>query len=270
MSDAVRSVKRALDLIRLMNTRSVWALADLTLAMALPKTTVFRLLQTLEEEGLVRAQPGTHGLYRLSSSVHSLAAGVSYGSLLGEVSNSAVIAGTKRLRWPLSVAVLDDCYMRVVCCGMPYSKLAAKTTTLNRRYWMLTSALGMAYISFADPIEQQIILERAMAVLNDHGTEWPYAHAHLDQRMRAIREAGHSVRQAAGQDATSAIAIPINMQDELLGALVCSTYPKSLTDTRAKQLYPELMDVRSEIIGQWRRHGASAPATFDRAAEKVR
>ena len=252
MSDSVRSVKRALDLIRLMNTRSVWALADLTLAMALPKTTVFRLLQTLEEEGLVRAHPGTHGLYRLSSSVHSLAAGVPYGSLLGEISNSAIIAGTKRLRWPLSVAVLDDCYMRVVCCGMPYSKLAAKTTTLNRRYWMFTSALGSAYISFADPIEQQIILERAMAVLSDHGTAWPYTQTQLAQRMKAIRYAGYSVRQATGQDATSAIAVPLNTQDELLGALVCSTYPKSLTDARINQLYPELTQVRSEIVGHWR------------------
>ena len=270
MSDAVRSVKRALDLIRLMNTRSVWSLADLTLSMGLPKTTVFRLLQTLEEEGLVRAHPGTHGLYRLSSSVHSLASGVSFGSLLGEISNSAVITGTKRLRWPLSVAVLDDCYMRVVCCGMPYSKLAAKTTTLNRRYWMFTSALGMAYISNADSLEQQIILERAMAVLNDHGTEWPYTQAQLMQRMKATRDAGHSVRQAAEHDATSAIAVPINTQDELLGALVCSTYPKSLSDARIKQLYPELVQIRSEIIGRWRRHRASPSAIADRGAERVR
>ena len=36
------------------------------------------------------------------------------------------------------------------------------------------------------------------------------------------------------------------------GALVCSTYPKSLTDARINQLYPELSQVRSEIVGQWR------------------
>jgi IclR family mhp operon transcriptional activator len=262
MGEAIRSVKRALDLIRLMNTRSVWALADLTLATGLPKTSVFRLLLTLEEEGVVKALPGTQGLYRLCSEVRSLAAGFSSGSLLGEVSTGAIIAGTKRLRWPLSVAVFDDCYMRVLFCGMPYSRLAAKATTLNKRYWMFSTALGMAYFSFAHPIEQQIILERAITVFGDHGMQWPYTQSQLNQRSKSVRDQGYCVRQAGAQDATSAIAVPLEVDGDILGSLVCSTYPKSMTPQRIADLYPELILVRAEILTQWRSHQASPLGTW--------
>src|SRR5665213_863678 len=136
MTDAIRSVKRALRLLRLMNTRSAWTLADLVRELQLPKTSVFRMLRTLEEEGFVRSPPGTHGLYRICRSVQDLASGITSESVLADLAAPIVIAGTKRLRWPLSVAVLDDCYMRVVFCGMPYSRLATRTTTVNRRYWM--------------------------------------------------------------------------------------------------------------------------------------
>ena len=76
MSDAIRSVKRALLLIRLMNTRSAWTLAELVRELQLPKTSVFRMLRTLEEEGFVQSPPGTHGLYRICRSVQDLASGI--------------------------------------------------------------------------------------------------------------------------------------------------------------------------------------------------
>lgn len=251
MTDGVRSVKRALGVIRLMNTRPVWSLAELTDAMALPKTTVFRLLQTLEAEGLVRAMRGSHGLYSLSSSAQELGAGVSMGSVVGEVAANVIIRETQRLRWPLSVGVLDDCYMRVVFCGMPYSQLSAKATTLNKRYWMFTSALGMAYFSFAATAEQQIILERSETILKEHGLDWPFPQSQLDRRVREVRRAGFSTRIANKSDVTSAMALPLRSGEDLLGALVCTTYPKSLTETRVQELYPQLVNVGIEIARKW-------------------
>ena len=188
MSDSIRSVQRALRLIRLMNTRPVWTLAELVRELQLPKTSVFRMLRTLEEEGFVQSPPGTHGLYRICSSVQDLASGITSESVLADIAAPIVIAGTKRLRWPLSVAVLDDCHMRVIFCGMPYSRLATRTTTVNRRYWMFTSALGRAYFASCHPIERQVITERAIEFLNEHGLDWPYTAAELAAEMKATRD----------------------------------------------------------------------------------
>jgi IclR family mhp operon transcriptional activator len=111
MSDSVRSVQRALRLIRLMNTRPAWTLAELVRELQLPKTSVFRMLRTLEEEGFVQSPPGTHGLYRICSSVQDLASGVTSESVLADIAAPIVIAGTRRLRWPLSLR----CSMTAIC-----------------------------------------------------------------------------------------------------------------------------------------------------------
>jgi DNA-binding IclR family transcriptional regulator len=70
--------------------------------------------------------------------------------------------------------------------------------------------------------------------------------------MKAIRRAGYSVRWATPKDATSALGVPISADGELLGSLVCSTYPKSLNERRVRELKPELQKVASDIALQWR------------------
>jgi len=210
------------------------------------------MLRTLEEEGFVQSPPGTHGLYRICSSVQDLASGVTSESVLADIAAPIVIAGTRRLRWPLSVAVLDDCHMRVIFCGMPYSRLATRTTTVNRRYWVFTSALGRAYFASCHPVERQVITERAIEFLNEHGLNWPYTAAKLAAEMKATRHAGYSVRWGGPTDATSAMGVPIGAHGDVIGSLVCSTYPKSLNERRVLELKPDLQKVASEIALQWR------------------
>jgi DNA-binding IclR family transcriptional regulator len=64
MSDGVRSVHRALDLLeRFDDEHPAWTLAALTHASGLPKTTVLRLVTTLEQRGLVAAiGPGRYAI----------------------------------------------------------------------------------------------------------------------------------------------------------------------------------------------------------------
>jgi DNA-binding IclR family transcriptional regulator len=70
--------------------------------------------------------------------------------------------------------------------------------------------------------------------------------------MKATRRAGYSVRWAGPNDATSAMGVPIGTDGELVGSLVCSTYPKSLNDRRVEELKPELEKVANDIALQWR------------------
>jgi IclR family transcriptional regulator, mhp operon transcriptional activator len=261
MPQAIRSVKRALSLLRIMNAKPVWSLRELTHASGLPKPSVFRLLQTLEEDGCVRSAPGARGLYRLSSSVCELASGLTPGSILADVAAPAIIAGTRRIRWPLSLAVLDDCYMRVVFCGMPYSTLAPRATTVNRRFWMFTSALGRAYFSFCHPVERQVLLERASALLSAHDLSWPYTQQQLLADTRKVRADGYSVRWAGKLDPTSAVAVPIGGDDSLLGSVVCSIFAKSLTQRRIDELAPALGLVADEILTRWRRRNSKVFAS---------
>jgi DNA-binding IclR family transcriptional regulator len=112
--------------------------------------------------------------------------------------------------------------------------------------------LGRAYFPFCHPLEQQILIERAVAVLAEHGSSWPYTPQKLSTEMREIVRTGFSVRWAGANDPTSAIAVPVGRGDELVGSLVCSTYAKSLTQRRIEELVPEIRAVAEEILTIWR------------------
>jgi DNA-binding IclR family transcriptional regulator len=50
------------------------------------------------------------------------------------------------------------------------------------------------------------------------------------------------------------MGVPIGADGELIGSLVCSTYPKSLSARRVEELKPELQKVAGDIALQWRAH----------------
>jgi DNA-binding IclR family transcriptional regulator len=48
------------------------------------------------------------------------------------------------------------------------------------------------------------------------------------------------------------MGVPIGADGDVIGSLVCSTYPKSLNERRVLELKPDLQKVASEIALQWR------------------
>jgi DNA-binding IclR family transcriptional regulator len=58
------------------------------------------------------------------------------------------------------------------------------------------------------------------------------------------------------------LGVPIGVDVELIGSLVCSTYPKSLNERHIAELKPELQKVAADIALQWRarQHELAGPA----------
>ena len=122
VSDAIRSVQRVLMLIRLMNRRDSWTLQQISDEARLAKPTVYRLLHTLIVEGYVHMPPGKVGVYRLTSNIRELGAGLTSFTIFADLAEPIVIDATRSIDWPASFAMPDPPFMRVVSCGMPYSQ----------------------------------------------------------------------------------------------------------------------------------------------------
>lgn len=106
----VRAVVRALDLLALFDDERSWSIAELTRASRLPKTTVLRLVATLEDRGLLwtrpdrRVSPGAGMLrwarlaesaWRLPERARAIMAELS--ATCGETVNLYVRQGTARI-----------------------------------------------------------------------------------------------------------------------------------------------------------------------------
>ena len=130
----VRSVQRAFLVLRAMNERPVWSLQALAERTGLAKSTLHRTLAALQQEHYVRSHEGMYGYYQLTSAVTELSKGVVQQSRLVDVAAPILISTTKRIKWPLSLATVNGCELRVDFCTMPYSPYAIRPSSYGRRY----------------------------------------------------------------------------------------------------------------------------------------
>lgn len=236
--EPVRAVQRALSLLRVMNEREVWTLEALQAKTALPKSTVHRLLATLQAEHYVYSGEEMYGRYRLTHTVRNLSQGVTEKNRLADVARPILIAATKKLKWPFAVGVIDHHVVRANVCTMAYSPYATRPTCLGQSYDLFTTALGNAYLAFCDSAERRILVTLAGGCRLDV----------LRQMIRATRSKGYGLRAGREHDETSAIAVPIfDGSNDLIGVLACSTFSASLAPEWLAKVVPAARDAAREI-----------------------
>lgn len=251
---AIRSISRALLILRAMNEKALWSLQDLQARTGLPKSTVHRILAALQEERLVRCDEGMYGHYQLTSEVRELSKGVVQSSQLTDVAAPILVATTKRIKWPLSIGVVDGTAMRVAYCTMPYSPYAVRPSSFGRRYGLFDSALGAAYFSYCGRGERRILVERLRS--DGLAAAIPPAGA-LRALVRTTRRRGYGLRLGRQASESSAFAVPIAAGDALLGSLSYSTFSRTLDDALLQRFLPVLRETAGRIGEEWARAEAA-------------
>jgi IclR family mhp operon transcriptional activator len=240
----IRSVRRALALLKLLNQREVWDLHSLHESAQLPKPTVYRLLNTLRKEGFVHSDRGT-GEYRLTERVQELAAGYTEKSLLVEIGAPVALSVTRRIRWPLALGTLSEDVIVVRYSTMPESPLAVQTTTLGHRHGLLESAMGFAYLAFCPASEYEILislLSEASPRRSSIDVSWIAAQVEL------IRRRGYSLRlPQAGSHSSATLAVPIKHGGEVMGILSMTTFGRAMTKITIARHEPVLRETAATI-----------------------
>ena len=249
MIDGVRAVHRALMLLRLMNRRDSWTLQQIARDSSLAKPTVYRLLHTLMEEGYVHMPPGRVGVYRLTTKVRELGAGLTSFTIFADRADPIIVAATNALDWPVSFAMPDPPFMRIVSCGMPYIRAhSAKATSVGREHWMFSSAVGAAYLSVCD--EAQLAECHRLAVEHARVSRDDISVPTIDDfrtNVRNARESGYALRIAKPSDVNSAIAVAVRLGDRAIGAIACSTFPRSMSAEFIRKVFAPLEDAACQI-----------------------
>lgn len=252
MSTEVRSVQRALQILRVMNERVSWTLQELHQRTGLAKSTLHRLLSTLESEKYVRTDPHVYGHYQLTQAVSNLSCGVTTQMQLAEVAAPIMVSTTHAIKWPLSLGVIDRHQIRIVYCTMPYSPYAIRPSSVGRRYELLDTASGRAYLSFCDPAERRILIEELNA-REDGGSRVDDLRA-LHHMIRETRRQGYAVRYGQQRADSAALAVPVFSAGLLRGVLVYSTFARQMDERMVKRSLPTVLET-AERIGE-----ALAPA----------
>lgn len=255
-SGSIRAISRALQILRIMNTQPTWSLHSLHLQTALPKSTIFRILHTLQLEGYVRLEGGV-GVYRLTEKILEMSGGFTEKSLLVEVGSPLALRLTKAIKWPVALGVLDGDAIVVRYSGMPYSPIAAHSTTIGRRLGLASTAMGKAYLAFCPEVEREILFDMLRAAPG--GSQLGHEEL-LMHELQGIRELGYAVRQPNPQRRTATLATPVMHRTEVVGLMGMTTFGNLMTPATVAQYAPQLQQAATAVS---QAYGARLPQSPD-------
>ena len=240
----LQSLKRGLCAIELINRRGSITIAELGRQFGLARTTAERVLGTLLAAGYLDRDLGTKAFF-LTERVHALSDGYAEESELVAAARPIMAVTTRRIGWPLCLAMPIGEQMSIRVTTDPDTTLG-----LNRRHVGSSGAMGqvssgLAFLAFLDEAQRVAMLE--MLRLSDNPNQ---AAARDGKRMAYLigeaRRHGYSFGIDLGQERS--VAVPVMLGGRVRGALLMAFMARVLTnDVVIEKFVPELKRVAAEI-----------------------
>lgn len=242
----IRSVERALDVLLALNRQPVCTLDLLHQQTRIPKPTLVRLLQTLESRALVVHAP-QYGAYSLSSGVKTLSAGYHGEPRIVEAAAAPANALTRRIKWPLAVAVPDYDAVVVRYSTIPNSPLALLHSTINMRLSLVGRAMGRAYLAFCARQERRVRLDALRLSANEEDALAQDRTAVL-ALLKKIRQQGYALRDPAIRPVSGTLAVPVMEGPRVVATLGMTWIASAVSNEQAVQRYLEPLQGLSRLI----------------------
>jgi IclR family mhp operon transcriptional activator len=213
--ELVRSVTRAMQLLRVLQGLGKATLADVQRETGLPKPTLLRLMRTLEQERAVWRAEGD-GLWRPAVEFVPTRILTPEHQQLIAAAMPALEALRALVVWPSDLAVKDGVFMRLLETTRRNSGLAVNRDEIGHTIDLLRSAVGRAYVAHC-PSHERVRLARQLGRRLHVGTESVARDLELirlavHRRGYAERDAsfgGHDEAIERFDDQLSAIAVPV-------------------------------------------------------------
>jgi IclR family mhp operon transcriptional activator len=145
-------------MLAILNTGGEHRVASLARAVKLPRSTAFRILCTLVEEGYVWRDPATD-IYHPTSMVRALSDGFDGTARLVQAAQPLVAELGKRLIWPVSLATLSGTSVLLRQTTDALSPLAVVRYTAGYRAPLLERAPGLVLLAFSDRPQSLMLLD---------------------------------------------------------------------------------------------------------------
>jgi IclR family mhp operon transcriptional activator len=242
-----RSLGRGLKMLAILNSGGEHRVAALARAVNLPRSTAFRLLCTLAEEGYVRRDPATD-VYYPTALVMALSDGFDATARLVQVAQPQVAALGKRLVWPVMLATLSGTSILIRQTTDSTSPLAVVRYTAGFRAPLLDRASGLVLLAFSTPYQRQMVLD--LLYRDDAAKDQPIARSQVEARLAEIRTVGYACMQGPRHaSARNSLAVPVQAGADTLAVLVVRFARNAVKQqTVMEQFLPALRAVSHGIV----------------------
>ena len=159
----VRALSRGLEVLRQLNRLGSARPADLARACCIDRTTAYRLVATLVEDGLVR-EAGRAGEFMLTEAVRGLSEGFTERDRVTQLVTPHLGALFQKVVWPTDFATFERGAMVIRETTHRFSPYSVHRAMIGQPRGLLTSALGGAALAGSSPTNRSTMLEIARGV----------------------------------------------------------------------------------------------------------
>jgi len=234
----VRAIERGLAILDAVARNENSSAAQISTYSGVPRTTVYRILETLENLGYVR-RSDEGKIFHLTTKIRMLTANIDSSSLLGEIAFPIMEELVEEILWPSSLTIIDHDAMRIVETTHHLSPHSVHRNAVGTRLPLLTTALGRAYLCFCGEAERHALLGN-VARLYDVAT----MARHLEQLrhlQKSTRENGFASSNGDTDPRFASLAVPIYKDGSVVAAMNLIFFRKTMKlETAVERYLPTL------------------------------
>ena len=243
MEKQIRVLARGLQVVECIREHSPASLAQIHQITGLAKSTLLRILHTLQYMGWVY-RGRSDDCYRLSYHLQQLGDHLLAADGLAEAAGPVLDELQSDVFWPSYVAVRRGLNMEVVERTRKKQVIAVHPEVIGVKAEILRSAIGQTYLAFCSDTERGEILERLVAGGGKAG-ELASDQAWVETALAEVRSRGYGRREARCWPAPAhelcAIAVPVFLEDRVK-ACINIVWPEGAVSAEVmeQQLVPRL------------------------------
>ena len=256
----IRALMRGLDALTVLNLRDGATVSEVAHEIRLPRTTVYRILETLCNCGFVY-RDSTDERYRLTILVRGLSEGFDDEAWVSQIAKPMIYSLCAEIVWPVNLATLSGSKMILREATDHSTPLAIERHSAGLQLPLLNTAAGRAYLANCPPVQRDALID-ILARSNKEEDKPARDRAELLHSLAEIKEQGFatSTRPRRLVD-EHAISVPVPLNDRTLAVLTVRFTASALPlKTGLERFLPKLRQCAAKISSVFLQQQAEARA----------
>lgn len=247
----IRALNRGLEVLTELNRLERAAINTLASAVRLPRTTTYRILETLRLAGYVDRDPHDD-CYRPTIMVRGLSDGFDDEAMVAHLAKPHLAALGAQVVWPVAVATPSGATMMIRETTDRQSPLALEQYAAGVRVPMLGSAAGRAYLAYCSNQQRDSLLE-LLARSSLPEDRLARSRIEVDRLLNETRTQGFGMAHRARRISEEiSLAIPVRAKDRILAAVTVRYSATAVPlRTAVEQFLPKMREVAQKIEAEF-------------------
>lgn len=235
----VRSLQRGIEILQIINQKNGLKAAQIAAIAKIPRSSVYRLLETLEQMRLI-VRDQTSDSWRVAVHAKSLSSGFRDEDWVIQTAVPEMVRLGRQVLWPLDLVTFRNSVMEIRESTHNLSPYSLDHGMVGLGLPILNSSSGRAYLAFSPDDEREHVLAALSVEL---GMEPPFMtmDGPLERILGQCRELGVGFRREGFRRETMSISAPVVFKKRVIACLTMVWIKSALSFETAVANYRDLL-----------------------------